>query len=45
MAFHENPFIFGEIIDEVNSVNRTDELNQLVRGLADGTRSSEGGEQ
>jgi len=38
MASQENPFVFGEIIDDVNFVNRTDELNQLVRDLADGQK-------
>src|SRR5213594_398243 len=38
MASSENPFVFGEIIDDVNSVNRTDELSQLVRDLADGQK-------
>src|ERR1700734_2983450 len=36
MAFLENPFVFGEIIDDANFVNRTEELAQLVRDLADG---------
>jgi hypothetical protein len=27
MAAQENPFVFGEIIDDANFVNRTDELN------------------
>ena len=34
----ENPFVFGEIIDEPNFVDRTAELNQLVRDLADGQK-------
>jgi hypothetical protein len=38
MAPQENPFVFGEIIDDANFVNRTDELNQLVRDLADGQK-------
>jgi len=38
MALPENPFVFGEIIDDANFVNRTDELNQLVRDLADGQK-------
>jgi hypothetical protein len=38
MAPHENPFVFGEIIDDANFVNRTDELNHLVRDLADGQK-------
>jgi hypothetical protein len=40
MAFQENPFVFGEIIDDANFVNRIDELNQLVRDLADGQKVS-----
>ena len=38
MASQENPFVFGEIIDDANFVNRTDELNQLVRDLGDGQK-------
>jgi len=38
MAPQENPFVFGEIIDDANFVNRTDELHQLVRDLADGQK-------
>jgi uncharacterized protein len=38
MAPPENPFVFGEIIDEPNFVNRTTELDQLVRDLADGQK-------
>jgi uncharacterized protein len=38
MAPQENPFVFGEIIDDANFVNRTDELNQLVRDLGDGQK-------
>ena len=38
MDTHENPFIFGEIIDDENFVNRTTELRQLVRDLADGQK-------
>jgi hypothetical protein len=34
----ENPFVFGEIIDEPNFVNRTNELSQLVRDLAEGQK-------
>ena len=34
----ENPFVFGEIIDEIHFVNRTAELAQLVRDLADGQK-------
>ncbi len=38
MAHQENPFVFGEIIDDANFVNRTDELNQLIRDLGDGQK-------
>lgn len=38
MAIAENPFIFGEIIEEPNFVDRTSELEQLVRDLADGQK-------
>jgi hypothetical protein len=38
MAPPENPFVFGEIIDEPNFVNRTTELSQLVRDLSDGQK-------
>ena len=38
MAPQENPFVFGEIIDDRNFVNRTDELNQLIRDLGDGQK-------
>lgn len=34
----ENPFIFGEIIDDARFVDRTEELGQLVRDLADGQK-------
>ena len=34
----ENPFVFGEIIDDANFVNRADERSQLVRDLADGQK-------
>lgn len=34
----ENPFVFGEIIDDARFVDRTDELDQLVRDLADGQK-------
>ncbi|HEX4308656.1 MAG TPA: hypothetical protein VHZ25_01445 [Acidobacteriaceae bacterium] len=34
----ENPFVFGEIIEEPNFVDRTNELEQLVRDLADGQK-------
>lgn len=33
-----NPFVFGEIVDDENFVNRTTELRQLVRDLADGQK-------
>src|SRR5262249_43913093 len=38
MAAAENPFVFGEIIDDANFVDRTEELNALVRDLADGQK-------
>jgi AAA+ ATPase superfamily predicted ATPase len=38
MPPRENPFVFGEIIEDANFVNRTDELNQFVRDLADGQK-------
>lgn len=38
MAFSENPFIFGEIIDEPDFVDRKSELEQLVRDLRDGQK-------
>ena len=38
MAAQENPFVFGEIIDDANFVDRTNELNNLVRDLADGQK-------
>ena len=38
MSYPENPFIFGEIIEEPNFVNRKTELDQLVRDLADGQK-------
>ena len=34
----ENPFVFGEIVDDANFVNRIEEVNQLVRDLADGQK-------
>jgi len=37
-SLQDNPFIFGEIIDEANFVNRTSELSRLVRDLADGQK-------
>jgi uncharacterized protein len=38
MTPKENPFVFGEIIDDANFVNRIEELSQLVRDLADGQK-------
>jgi len=38
MTSPENPFIFGEIIEEPNFVDRASELSQLVRDLADGQK-------
>ncbi|HZL67164.1 MAG TPA: hypothetical protein VFC29_07520 [Candidatus Limnocylindrales bacterium] len=38
MPHQENPFVFGEIVDDVNFVNRVDERNRLVRDLADGQK-------
>jgi hypothetical protein len=38
MATAENPFICGEIIEEPNFIDRTNELRQLVRDLADGQK-------
>jgi hypothetical protein len=38
MSPNQNPFIFGEIIDDENFVNRTKELRQLVRDLSDGQK-------
>jgi uncharacterized protein len=38
MASRENPFVFGEIIDDANFLDRTDELSNLVRDLADGQK-------
>jgi AAA+ ATPase superfamily predicted ATPase len=34
----ENPFVYGEIVDDADFVNRTSELDQLVRDLADGQK-------
>jgi hypothetical protein len=34
----ENPFVYGEIVDEADFVDRTNELGQLVRDLADGQK-------
>ncbi|HEX4066328.1 MAG TPA: hypothetical protein VHZ09_09915 [Acidobacteriaceae bacterium] len=38
MPTPENPFIFGEIIEEPNFIDRTGELHELVRDLADGQK-------
>jgi uncharacterized protein len=38
MPHPENPFVFGEIIDDVNFVDRVEERNRLVRDLADGQK-------
>lgn len=38
MPHQENPFVFGEIVDDVNFVNRVNERNRLVRDLADGQK-------
>lgn len=38
MRSQENPFIFGEIVDDTNFVDRTQELNGLIRDLADGQK-------
>lgn len=38
MAQPENPFVFGEVVDDRNFVDRTDELSHLVRDLADGQK-------
>src|ERR1035441_1544970 len=38
MPHQEHPFVFGEIVDDVNFVNRVDEPNRLVRALADGQK-------
>ena len=34
----ENPFVFGEIIDDSNFVDRVDEREQLIRDLSDGQK-------
>jgi len=34
----ENPFVYGEIVDDANFVDRTNELGDLVRDLADGQK-------
>jgi len=38
MPIPENPFVFGEIVEEPYFVDRTTELQQLVRDLADGQK-------
>jgi hypothetical protein len=38
MSEPPNPFVFGEIIDDDNFVNRTQELSRLVRDLSDGQK-------
>ncbi|HEY0564701.1 MAG TPA: hypothetical protein VGC88_03900 [Terriglobales bacterium] len=38
MADSENPFVFGEVIEEPNFVNRKTELEHLVRDLGDGQK-------
>jgi hypothetical protein len=38
MGNGENPFIFGEVVSDPNFVDRTMELDQLVRDLADGQK-------
>ena len=38
MANTENPFVFGEIVDDIHFVDRSAELAQLVRDLADGQK-------
>src|SRR5258707_4216350 len=38
MTSIENPFVCGEIVDDANFVNRTSEIKQLVRDLADGQK-------
>jgi uncharacterized protein len=34
----ENPFVFGEIIDDANFVDRSEERDQLLRDLSDGQK-------
>lgn len=34
----ENPFVFGEVVDDANFVNRVEELRNLVRDLGDGQK-------
>jgi len=38
MDLYENPFVFGEVVSEPNFVDRTKELEQLVRDLSDGQK-------
>jgi uncharacterized protein len=38
MARLENPFVFGEIIDDANFINRDHERHQIIRDLADGQK-------
>jgi hypothetical protein len=38
MSEMENPFVFGEVIDESDFVDRASELERLVRDLADGQK-------
>jgi uncharacterized protein len=38
MVRAENPFVFGEIVDDVNFVDRERERDQLVRDLSDGQK-------
>jgi hypothetical protein len=35
---YENPFVFGEVVSEPNFVDRTKELDMLVRDLSDGQK-------
>ena len=37
-ALSENPFVYGEIVDDANFVDRTSELDQLLRDLANGQK-------
>lgn len=34
----ENPFVFGEIVDDANFVDRIEERDQLLRDLSDGQK-------
>lgn len=38
MSDPENPFVFGEIVDDSHFIDRTEELSQLVRDLSDGQK-------